>query len=345
MCTCDSQSRVGRAAAEVMISTVSELRSGRDSGAMRPFTRAPAQCCPISVCTANAKSIGVAPFGQLDDVAGGREHEDLVLIQIEFEELQELVGRLRVELEFQDLAEPGEVPVEFVGALAPPCTASARRCRSRRPVHVARADLHLVQLPARPEHRRVQRLVSVRLGLRDVVLIRSWTGVHPSRSPGRPKHLWSIYKKMPQRQKPYEEIYDLLAIRVLVNTVPECYHALGVIHDGWTPRAGTHQGLHRAAQVERLPVAAHDGVRAGPAALRDPDPHARHAPHGRLRHRGALAVQGGREERRRPRPPPHLVPPDPRPPARREDARRVPRVPQARPVPGRDLRVHAHRAT
>ncbi len=52
---------------------------------------------------------------------------------------------------------------------------------------------------------------------------------------GRPKHLWSIFKKMKQREKPYEEIYDLLAIRVLVDTVPDCYHALGVIHDGWTP--------------------------------------------------------------------------------------------------------------
>ncbi|HTA74888.1 MAG TPA: bifunctional (p)ppGpp synthetase/guanosine-3',5'-bis(diphosphate) 3'-pyrophosphohydrolase [Gemmatimonadaceae bacterium] len=52
---------------------------------------------------------------------------------------------------------------------------------------------------------------------------------------GRPKHLWSIHKKMQKRQKPYDEIYDLLAIRVLVNSVPDCYHALGVIHDGWTP--------------------------------------------------------------------------------------------------------------
>jgi len=52
---------------------------------------------------------------------------------------------------------------------------------------------------------------------------------------GRPKHLWSIYKKMKQREKPYEEIYDLLAIRVMVDTVPDCYHALGIIHDGWTP--------------------------------------------------------------------------------------------------------------
>ena len=52
---------------------------------------------------------------------------------------------------------------------------------------------------------------------------------------GRPKHLWSIFKKMEQREKPYEEIFDLLAVRVLVDTVPECYHAMGVIHDGWTP--------------------------------------------------------------------------------------------------------------
>ena len=52
---------------------------------------------------------------------------------------------------------------------------------------------------------------------------------------GRPKHLWSIWKKMARRDKPYEEIYDLLAIRVLVDSVQECYHALGVIHGEWTP--------------------------------------------------------------------------------------------------------------
>src|SRR3954466_2531808 len=52
---------------------------------------------------------------------------------------------------------------------------------------------------------------------------------------GRPKHLWSIQKKMKKWDKPYEEIYDLLAIRVLVDSVPDCYHALGVIHDAFTP--------------------------------------------------------------------------------------------------------------
>ena len=52
---------------------------------------------------------------------------------------------------------------------------------------------------------------------------------------GRPKNLWSIYKKMKKRDKPFEEIFDLLASRVLVSTIPDCYHALGVIHHKWTP--------------------------------------------------------------------------------------------------------------
>ncbi len=52
---------------------------------------------------------------------------------------------------------------------------------------------------------------------------------------GRPKHLWSIYQKMKKRDKPFEEIYDLMAMRVIVGTVPECYHVLGIIHHVWTP--------------------------------------------------------------------------------------------------------------
>ncbi|MFQ5747484.1 MAG: RelA/SpoT family protein [Gemmatimonadota bacterium] len=52
---------------------------------------------------------------------------------------------------------------------------------------------------------------------------------------GRAKHLWSIYQKMKRRDKPYEEIYDVLAVRVLLPSVRDCYHALGVIHNKWTP--------------------------------------------------------------------------------------------------------------
>ncbi|HEX8275862.1 MAG TPA: bifunctional (p)ppGpp synthetase/guanosine-3',5'-bis(diphosphate) 3'-pyrophosphohydrolase [Longimicrobiaceae bacterium] len=52
---------------------------------------------------------------------------------------------------------------------------------------------------------------------------------------GRPKHLWSIFRKMQRREKSYDEIYDLMAIRVIVETITDCYHALGVIHNRWTP--------------------------------------------------------------------------------------------------------------
>jgi GTP diphosphokinase / guanosine-3',5'-bis(diphosphate) 3'-diphosphatase len=52
---------------------------------------------------------------------------------------------------------------------------------------------------------------------------------------GRPKHLWSIHRKMEKRQRPYDEIYDLMAVRVIVDTITDCYHALGIIHNKWTP--------------------------------------------------------------------------------------------------------------
>ncbi len=61
------------------------------------------------------------------------------------------------------------------------------------------------------------------------------SGIEDFEVTGRPKHLWSIYRKMKARDKPLEEIYDLMAIRVLVKEVPDCYHALGVIHHQWTP--------------------------------------------------------------------------------------------------------------
>jgi GTP pyrophosphokinase len=52
---------------------------------------------------------------------------------------------------------------------------------------------------------------------------------------GRAKHFYSIYNKMRSRDKPMAELYDLLALRVVVGTIEECYHALGIIHTLYLP--------------------------------------------------------------------------------------------------------------
>ena len=60
-------------------------------------------------------------------------------------------------------------------------------------------------------------------------------GIEHAEVTGRPKHLWSIYQKMRKRGLPFNQVYDMMALRIVVSDVPSCYHALGILHHNWTP--------------------------------------------------------------------------------------------------------------
>jgi len=116
---------------------------------------------------------------------------------------------------------------------------------------------------------------------------------------GRPKHLYSIYKKIIAQKIPLEKVYDKVAFRIIVDTITECYEALGVVHANWppvpgrikdfisTPKANNYQSMHttvigpygefmevqiRTHQMDRVAqegVAAHWAYKEGQAISKD----------------------------------------------------------------------------
>jgi GTP pyrophosphokinase len=116
---------------------------------------------------------------------------------------------------------------------------------------------------------------------------------------GRPKHLFSIYKKIIAQEIPLEKVYDKVAFRIIVNSVKECYEALGTVHANWppvpgrikdfisSPKANNYQSMHttvigpygefmevqiRTHEMDRVAqegVAAHWAYKEGQAISKD----------------------------------------------------------------------------
>lgn len=154
------------------------------------------------------------------------------------------------------------------------------------------------------DYRRLARLVAVKRGEREAFVkstieqldrFLKEKGMHAQVS-GRPKNLYSIHRKMVQQGKTFDEIYDLTAVRILVNTIPECYLVLGYVHEAFTvvpgrvkdyialPKPNGYQSLHttvmgsngepleiqirtkRMHEIDEMGVAAHWKYKEGKAA-------------------------------------------------------------------------------
>ena len=103
--------------------------------------------------------------------------------------------------------------------------------------------------------KQAERQESVRLVIEELSEKLEEAGIHFDID-GRPKHFYSIYRKMVLQHKTFDQIYDLIAIRVLVDTVQDCYAVLGIVHTLWNqmpgrfkdyisvPKANMYQSLH-----------------------------------------------------------------------------------------------------
>lgn len=97
------------------------------------------------------------------------------------------------------------------------------------------------------EHQWVSRLLSAKIAGRqkivdqaqkDIIKILKSEKIEVTDVHGRLKHSYSLYRKLLRNDKNIDKIYDLVAVRVIVPCIPECYRALGIIHDHWPPLPG-----------------------------------------------------------------------------------------------------------
>ncbi|MEA3302968.1 MAG: bifunctional (p)ppGpp synthetase/guanosine-3',5'-bis(diphosphate) 3'-pyrophosphohydrolase [Pseudomonadota bacterium] len=111
------------------------------------------------------------------------------------------------------------------------------------------------EIAIRLEERRDERLASIKSVIKKLDTVFEEQGIHAQMS-GRPKHIYSIWRKMQRKDMDFSHIFDVRAVRVLVDSITECYSALGIVHGLWrhipqefddyiaTPKANLYQSIH-----------------------------------------------------------------------------------------------------
>lgn len=115
------------------------------------------------------------------------------------------------------------------------------------------------------ESRRDEREALVQAFVEELSQTLAGEGIHASIK-GRPKHVYSIYKKMQRKEVSFDQIYDVSAVRVLTDSVQQCYAVLGAVHSAWTPvpsefddyiampKPNGYQSLHTVVMVRGRPI-------------------------------------------------------------------------------------------
>ena len=98
-------------------------------------------------------------------------------------------------------------------------------------------------------------------------------GIRNFRTEARMKGVYSLYNKLERKNWDINQIYDILALRVIFPSVADCYSALGIIHAHWRPSAGQNKGLHCVSETKRISEHSYDGVHRRRRRVGDPTTH------------------------------------------------------------------------